>query len=383
MKCGWSTKASPRKLCCAHCGRWYHMGCASLVDKAAFSFGVGWRCVSCAQVMALGLVAPGPTGTGLAQGRVVGLLQQADVTRDMSLRESTNERYSKLMKLVQRAGDDLQVSFLPCDNVRGMLLFEHLRERACGWPTIRQVRSAIVSTHAAYGWVPPFDASFGKYWVGLETRLGHVVKQKPALPWSMLVVLVERMGKSAELIDGRDLAVALIVVFGLRRLSEIVGNKSGRLGLRRADVKVLEDRVVVHVRAAKNFRHGKTADVCISRVNSCGIDVGSVLLRYLSSSEVSEFALDEPLFQPVGRRGKFLGTGNFRRRLKRILGLWWSPEVATLYSSYSLRRCGVDRLKESGVSTNDIKKYGCWESDAVEVYVGRTPSSMMRCSTLF
>lgn len=241
--------------------------------------------------------------------------------------------------------------------------------QSCKFATVTNYLSAINGLHRYHG----HEIDFRMYFVvklvlaGLRRILGGQSVPKDPLTPQELKLIYRRLAHSEW-----DELCWLSILFSFRTLlrkSNFLpdGTKGDQHLLRRNDVEIGSEFVVVNVRSTKTLLKGeRVLRIPLSRTNDYTFDVVSRLIHHFVTVPVSG---DGFLFQKRDRDGKptpllYKDVLKFIKHAVSLIGL--DPQNIGLHS---LRRSGASFLHSIGVPLEDIRMAGDWRSMAVLLYL--------------
>ena len=172
-----------------------------------------------------------------------------------ALEESTKKRYSSSLRTaVDSFENSSGLQLLPCDSdVKFMLLFAQMDGRS--WSSVTNLRAAVRCWHQQRNLTAQFDSAWtdrsAQFWRGLKKRADHSRShaKRPVSLEELRCYQTARL-KAGSLAAVRDVAIAAVSFFGVRRCSET-------LALRRRDISVHENFVTIFVARQKNDPFGQ------------------------------------------------------------------------------------------------------------------------------
>lgn len=204
-------------------------------------------------------------------------------------------------------------------------------------------------------------------------------KQKAPLPVATLRSLINGLRVTARADTeraescARDACWLAVGFFGMLRRSELAG-------LRICDITQRRPRgaVEVAVRRSKTDQQGAGESVHLAKCTRSGVAIGRIVDRYLGLRRAAGAAPEDPVFVRVGARPAAVGRAWFTERLRSLLLALWALQPAGRadvrnFSAHSLRRGGATAAANAGAPLEDIKIHGRWKSDAVLVYIRKSP----------
>lgn len=163
-------------------------------------------------------------------------------------------------------------------------------------------------------------------------------------------------------------AAFTLAFWGLFRVGEITisGGNSEKRVLSFNDVKLLETKLIIHVRYSKANQFGKGVSIEVPKVEETPICPLSSMSEYLTIRSGNE----GPLFKHFN--GSALTRYQFSALLSKCLKCCGIG--AEQYKSHSFRVGGCTALSMAGYSVDEIQTRGRWKSTAYKSYI-RVPNS--------
>ena len=180
--------------------------------------------------------------------------------------ESTVKRYSSSLRtFVNSLESHTGLQLLPCDSdVKFMMSFAQMDGRS--WSSVTNLRAAVRCWHQQRNLTAQFDNAWtdrsAQFWRGLKKRADHSRShaKRPVSLDELRCYQTARV-KVGSLAAVRDVAIAAMSFFGIRRCSET-------LALRRRDITLHDNFVVVFVARQKNDPFGQGMVCHIPRIES-------------------------------------------------------------------------------------------------------------------
>ena len=208
--------------------------------------------------------------------------------------------------------------------------------------------------------------------VGLKKK-GPKKKKRKAVDLKSL----KRINKAAKTYFKNDTdillfqTVAAMMLFGLFRVSELLGDKAlGIQSLQREQLKLTKDLLTISIAEYKHSK-GQFSEVQITSQNSKYICPVNLLEKYLYRRGSQE----GPLF--VDNKQIPLTKQKFSRWLKNCCKV---AKINPPYTSHSFRIGGANLAAQLGRSDAEIKILGRWKSNANNLYYRKTNPLSTKCN---
>lgn len=201
---------------------------------------------------------------------------------------------------------------------------------------------------------------------GAERNSDHVPQPAVAIPARTIVQACACLrGMSAE---GEVVAACILFAFTtMLRQCHLLYTPHGRGHmLRRRDVAVGEDGMLVTVRSSKTTTRASVAVIPVQRASeagSCPVQAYEHAIGLVPASSHAFLFLDPGSQRP-------LSVHRVNKLLRQVLAVSCFPAAASA-SMHSLRRSGAHVCARAGVPLDQLKRHGMWKSNAVKTYVPR------------
>ena len=240
--------------------------------------------------------------------------------------------------------------------------------KSCKYSTINNYESAIINMQKFHGFYLNYRESFliKLLLKGLKNVLGDKVIQKAFLSVDQLKLMYLHVDLSE--LNELTLWSAIILTFRsmLRKSNIVPDGQSDEHVIRRGDVVVIKNGIMLKVRSSTTLRHGdRIVNIPIFFCKSKPFCAASCLLAHLArrSGDSGDYLFY--LWGGDGWRPLFYSELlAFMKRLVSSIGL-----DSKMYAMHSLRRSCATFYHQLGFSLTDIMKVGDWKSLAVLEYL--------------
>ena len=254
--------------------------------------------------------------------------------------------------------------------------------RSHKFASIRPYLNIIRILHLEWGLQDPLkdNYSLSSLMKGIRRSLSAAVCRKLPITPALLSHILSTLDLSQPL-DSCIWGAALIMFGAMLRRSNVLPLSQGSFDmnkhLRRQDILLYRDRLVVHIRWSKTIQFKeRSLAIPLFRINgsllcpvqavfhawrlSPGVHADSPAFVYRSSASDAEY---RPLTAPV-----------FLQAIRK--GLASAGVDSALYGSHSFRRGGASHAFQAGLSADSIRQIGDWRSQAYTAYVSHDDSSL-------
>lgn len=210
---------------------------------------------------------------------------------------------------------------------------------------------------------------------GVERHSEHV--PQPAVPIQPNVILQACMCLRRASAEGEVVAACVLFAFTtMLRQCHLVYTPNGHMHmLRRCDIMIKQDTMLVTVRSSKTTSRRSATVIPVQRTSEhgvCPVHAYEQAIRLAPSSKYACLFL-EP------RSGRPLSAPRVNMMFRQALAIV-GFKGALSASLHSLRRSGAQVCVRAGLPIDQVKRHGLWKSDAIKTYlpkeISKTPKAL-------